>query len=178
MDSPAIARARRGDLSAFEELIRMHERHVFTLAYRLMGNVPDAQDAAQEVYLRLYRQIGSFDEGREFRPWLTRITANVCMDLLRKRRTLVPIESIRPPAAADQTDEAFDVEQRRLLVNKALETLPAKQRAAIVLRDVEGLSTAQVAEALGTTETTIRSQISTGRLRLRQVVQQLLRRKS
>ena len=176
MNNPAIAQARRGDLAAFEEVLRTHERQIFTLAYRLMGNVPDAQDAAQEVYLRLYRQIGSFDEEREFRPWLNRITANVCTDMLRKRRAMVPLDSVES-SSADRPDQALDMEQRRELVNRALESLPPKQRAAIVLRDVEGLSTAEVAEVLASTETTVRSQISTGRLRIRKMIEQFLRRK-
>ena len=172
-----IRRARRGDLDAFDSILRTQERRVLTLAYRLMGNLPDAQDAAQEVYLRLYRQIGSFDEGRELQPWLNRITANVCTDLRRKRRTLVPIDSV-VPVSASRTDEGLEQQEQRALVAMALGQLPARQRAAIVLRDVEGLSTSEVAEALNSTETTVRSQISTGRTRLKQVIGKLLGRKS
>lgn len=172
-----IRRARRGDLDAFEAILRTQERCVLTLAYRLMGNLPDAQDAAQEVYLRLYRQIGSFEEGRDLKPWVNRITANVCTDLLRKRRTLVSLDSISP-VSADRTDGALEQKERRALVAAALLRLPARQRAAIVLRDMDGLSTAEVAEALQSSETTVRSQISTGRTRLRQIIGKLLRRKS
>jgi RNA polymerase sigma-70 factor (ECF subfamily) len=164
-----IHRARKGDLNAFEELLRMHERRVFSLAYRMMGNVPDAQDAAQEVYLRLYKGLRSIQEGRELQPWLNRVTANICTDLLRRRRKLIPIDLLALAA-----EEQFDREEQRAMVAAALETLPSKQRQAILLRDVEGLSTAEVATTLGSSETTVRSQISTGRARMRDW---LLRRK-
>ena len=168
--SGLVRRAKAGDLAAFEEIIRLHEKHVLRIAIRMLGNLADAQDAAQETLLRLHQQLKSFDDAREFRPWLSRMTVNVCLDLLRKRRTVVPIGAITPPAAKGNPEDLASLEERRRMMTAALAQLPEKQRAAIVLRDVEGLSTAEVADALGSSESTVRSQISTARVRLRELL--------
>ncbi len=162
--SGLVRRAKAGDLAAFEEIIRLHEKHVLRIAIRMLGNLPDAQDAAQETLLK------GFDDTREFRPWLSRMTVNVCLDLLRKRRTVVSIGTITPPAAKGNPEDLASLEERRQMMTAALAQLPEKQRAAIVLRDVEGLSTAEVADALGSSESTVRSQISTARVRLRELL--------
>jgi RNA polymerase sigma-70 factor (ECF subfamily) len=143
----------------FESLLFRHERMVYRLALRLLGNAEDARDAAQEVFLRLHRSLPSVDASRDAGPWLYRVTANVATDMLRTRRTMVPIDTV-PLASRTPQYNGRDIEA-------ALARLPEKERAAIVLRDIEGLSTAEVAEALGSSETTVRSQISTARVKLR-----------
>ena len=166
---------RAGDPADFEQILRRHERTVFRIAYRMLGNVADAQDAGQEVFLRLHKHLKSFDDSRAVGPWLYRVTVNVCNDQLRtrKRTTLLP-----DLVAPERTDEATDTAERRKIAAAALESLPEKERAAVVLRDIEGLSTSEVAEILGTSESTVRSQISTGRVKLTKFVEQVLRRHS
>ncbi len=171
-----IRRAREGDLAAFEQLILLHERRVLRTALRLLARPEDAADAAQEVYLRLFRHLRRFDERRDFATWLYRITVNVCRDVHRRRQrnpTLSLEEmgarapSVEPRAdAPDPFDEFAQAEERRIMT-EALGALPEKERAALVLRDLEGLSTAEVAEVLGSSETTVRSQISRARIKLR-----------
>ncbi len=173
----ALARARRGDEAAFEELMRMHERQVLLTSLRLLGRLEDAQDAAQEVFLKLYRNLRVFDSIAEIRPWLYRVTVNVCHDLARKRGLLAGEEDGCDIAVDDEGDERIDLAQQRELVAEALTHLPEKERAAIVLREIEGLDTAEVASILGSTPATVRTQVSTGRARLRGIVARLLRRK-
>jgi RNA polymerase sigma-70 factor (ECF subfamily) len=170
----ALARARRGDEAAFEELMRMHERQVLRTALRLLGRVEDAEDVAQEVFLRLYRNLCGFQALAEIRPWLYRVTFNVCCDLGRRRF----VAELPDEVAVEQTQESdVSLEQRRGLLAEALAYLPEKERAAVVLREIEGLDTAQVAEILGSTPVTVRTQVSTGRARLREIVARLERRK-
>ena len=166
-----LERAIAGDVSAFEQILLRYERRVLSVAWRLLGKQEDAQDAAQEVFLRAFRYLHRFDRRRPFEPWLMKMTVNVCHDLSKKRREH-PGETIDPDfvrAASDPHGELHSEEQKRILW-RALQELPEKERAAIVLRDIEGLSTAEVAEALGSSEPTVRSQISNARLKIRKML--------
>ena len=176
----ALERAIAGDRAAFDELILCFERRVFMTAWRLLGSKEDAQDAAQEVFLRLYRHLRRVDPKRPLLPWLYRITVNVCHDVHRKRRwsnTLAAEEADPATLVSDPAGEITRAEQKRVIA-EALKTLTEKERAAIILRDIEGLSTAEVASTLGSSETTVRSQISTGRVKIRKFVDRLEKRRS
>jgi len=151
------------------------------MALRLLGSQDDARDAAQEVFLRLYRYAGSIDASRPLRPWLYSVTMNVCRDVLRRRgaeearvdRSGAEYAAADPGASAD--DGAIAAQRQRLL-RQALVKMPERERLAIVLRDVEGFDTREVARMLGTSEVTIRSQVSRGRLRLKRLVDRLTKR--
>jgi RNA polymerase sigma-70 factor (ECF subfamily) len=137
--------------------VLLHERLVLRLAQRLLLNRDMAQDAAQEVFLRLHGKLSKFQEGKELGPWLYRITVNVCHDLRRRSKPVLPLD-LAPVPSDDTPDPEQLVQraQRRELVAAALEELTRREREAIVLRDLEGLSTAEVARILGSTETTVR----------------------
>jgi RNA polymerase sigma-70 factor (ECF subfamily) len=162
-----------GEPRTFEALLRTHEVMVARTALGLTGNRQDAQDAAQEVFLRLHRSLGKIDDSRNLSGWLYRVTVNVCRDILRKRRNIDSLDEARfsvPSCTEEQVGRA----QQLKLVEEALRTLPEKERAAVTLRDLEGLSTREVAEILGSSEATVRSQISAARLKIRK----MLRRRS
>ena len=162
-----LARAKAGDSDAFNVLMMRHEQRVVRLAWRMLGSREDALDAAQETFFRVFRHIRTFDERRDFAAWLYRIAVNVCRDLARKRRPETPLELVVEwPVDEAQEDEAIEAQQRRLL-QKALATLSAKERAAIVLRDLEGIETAEVARLLNCTQSTVRSQICSARMKIR-----------
>ncbi len=149
----------------FDQLFRRYERQVFLTSLRLLGNREDARDAAQEVFFRLYKHIGRLDRARDPGPWLYRITVNVCRDVARKRQGGEPLPELAVSGEAHA--ELARGEQRRL-VAEGLRRLPAKERAALVLRDIEGLSTAEVARILESAEGTVRSQVSRARVRIRE----------
>jgi RNA polymerase sigma-70 factor (ECF subfamily) len=177
-DQPdVLARARRGDEAAFEELMRIHERQVLLTSLRLLGRMEDAQDAAQETFLKLYRNLRIFGSLAEIRSWLYRVTVNACHDLARKRGLLAAEGPGLDVPVEDGGDERIGLEQQRVLLAEALKYLPEKERAAIVLREIEGLETGEVAAILGSTPATVRTQVSTGRARLRSIVTRLSRRK-
>ncbi len=161
--------AQAGDLAAFERILIRYERLVLRLALRLLGDPADAEDAAQEVYVRLHRHLGRFDSSREFQPWLYRVTVNVCRDQARRRPRLTePLDAL---AAADPApDEQADAAERRRILAAGIETLTVRERSAVVLRDIEGLTTAEVARILGSTQATVRSHLSNARLKLRDFV--------
>ena len=176
----ALERAMAGDRAAFDELLRCYERRVLMTAWRMLGSKEDAQDAAQEVFLRLYRHLHRIDPKRPLLPWIYRMTVNVCHDLHRKRRREVEVNpgEIDPASlTADPAGEIMRAEQKQM-VAAALQTLTEKERAAVVLRDIQGLSTSEVAGILGSRETTVRSQISSARVKIKKLVEKMERRRS
>jgi len=174
----AIAAAKAGDLAAFEILMRQYERMVLVTALRLLGNIEDAKDASQEVFLRLYRNLGKVEAAGSFPGWLYRVTVNVCHDMGRKRTANVPMDEVPdlPAPGADPGESAAGAERQRVL-HMSLRMLSGKERAALVLRDLEGLSTSEVAQALGSSEATVRSQISQARVKVRHFVERYFRRR-
>lgn len=172
--SELAVRARGGDDEAFEALVQATQRRVSGLAWRLLGNAEDARDATQEVYLRVHRFLKGYRAGDEFHPWLYRIAVNVCRDQARRRRPTVPLaEEEADRAAPDDSERRAVDSQRSALLRRALATLPEKERFALVMRDLEGLATEDVARALGSTPTTVRSQISSARKRVRAFFEEL-----
>jgi RNA polymerase sigma-70 factor (ECF subfamily) len=163
---------------AFEELMVRYQRQVIGTALRLLGNRDDARDAAQEVFYRLYKHFGQLDPGLDPGAWLYRVTVNVCHDVRRKRTEFALAEGFEAGTETPGWDAGLDMEKRREVLQRALRRLPEKERAAVVLREVEGLSTAEVAEALGSSEATVRSQVSMAKVKLRNWCEALLRRKS
>jgi RNA polymerase sigma-70 factor (ECF subfamily) len=181
-----VALAKAGDHAAFEQLMHGSERRVASTAWRLLGEREEARDATQETFLRAYKYLDGFKPGNDFDGWLYRITVNVCRDALRKRaaqgnalppREGEPGEGRGPePIAADTgAEEVAVLAQRRAIVARALATLPEKERTAVVLRDIEGRPTEEVARLMNTRPATVRSQISTGRTKIKLFYERLLR---
>ena len=169
--------ARAGDLAAFDTLMRQYERLVLVTALRLLGSMPDAQDISQEVFLKLYRNLSKVGES-SVTSWLYRVTVNACHDHRRRRRPESPVEFAEqlPTNAADPQQAVTDAERRRIL-EMSLRMLPEKERAALVLRDLEGIPTEEVARILGSSEATVRSQISKARVKVKDFVERYFRRR-
>jgi RNA polymerase sigma-70 factor, ECF subfamily len=170
-----IRRARGGDDEAFARLVEAHQRMVLRTGLRLLGRLDLAQDAAQEAFLRLHRHLDRVDESRELGPWLYRVVVNVCRDMSKRSGARVlaldearETQDVRSDPRA--LDEALRIAEQRRLVQAALLTLPLREREAIVLRDIEGLATSEVARILGSSEGTVRSQVSTARLKIKRYV--------
>jgi RNA polymerase sigma-70 factor, ECF subfamily len=173
-----LAAARSGDLAAFERLIRQYERLVLVTAMRMLGNLEDAQDVSQEVFLRFYRHLGRVESNAAITSWLYRVTVNVCHDLRRKRPAAAPIEDAEfAPAAEGDPQQAVMQMERRKALELGLRHLSEKERTAIVLRDLEGLPTEEVARALGSSQATVRSQIAKGRIKMRGFLERYFRRR-
>jgi RNA polymerase sigma-70 factor, ECF subfamily len=183
-----IERAAAGDTAAFERIMIHSQQRVMAVTWRMLGNEADARDASQEVFLRVYKYLKRFRQDQDFFAWLYGITLNVCRDSLRKRQShsdrFVPLsegaEGVTFEIAAEQADaESIVVQaQQRELVAKAIALLPFKERASIVLRDMEGCSTEEVAQVMKSSATTVRSQISSARKKIRIYCQRQLRKAS
>ena len=168
-----LSAARAGDRAAFELLMRRHERLVLATALRLLGNMADAQDASQDVFLKLFRGLGQVTSDN-IAGWLYRVTVNACHDL-RRRPATEPEDALA--AANDDPQRDLLEAERRELVLRSLSRLSERERQALVLRDLEGLSTAEVARAMGTAEATVRSHIAQARLKMKEFVERSFRRR-
>jgi RNA polymerase sigma-70 factor (ECF subfamily) len=174
-----IERARDGDTRAFEDLARREERALYRHALRIVGTTSDAEDVVQDALFSAWRSIASF-EGLSFRAWLFRIATNRALDQLRsrKRRPELPLDppeddevTWAEPAAPgpDLTQIAGDREALAL-VEAALGTLPAEQRTALLLRDIEGFAYEEIALITAVEIGTVKSRIHRGRLAVRNVL--------
>jgi RNA polymerase sigma-70 factor (ECF subfamily) len=164
-----IEAAKSGDQEAFRHIVERYQGAVYNLAYRMLGTPEEAEDAAQEIFVRIYRQLGRYDPERKFSTWTLAIATNFCIDQLRRRRMqLVPLENIIPWARTRDSGpegEALSSESRDEM-QRLLKRLPEKYRAPLVLRYWEDLSCAEIAEILGVPEGTIKTQIHRARKQL------------
>lgn len=158
-----------GELSeSFEQVVRRREAQVLRTAYRVLCNWADAEDVAQEVFIRLHRHGLDFPNDAAFGAWLYRVTVNLCLDRARSAR---PMEELGEIESGEATAEESAIrEQQKRTLMAALAMLPPKERAAVALREIEGLSTAEVAGILGSTEGTVRSQVAKALTRLRAIM--------
>lgn len=154
-------------MADFDELMRLHEQMVLRTAWHLLGSIADAEDAAQEVFLRLHRNLRRV-EG-DARPWLYRVTVNVCRDLYRARLAAVSLEDAPEPWVEAAAEDVL----ARDLVRQGLHRLSESERVAVVLREIEGRDTAEVAQVLGCSEATVRSHVSNGRAKLKAYVERM-----
>jgi RNA polymerase sigma-70 factor (ECF subfamily) len=175
-----VRRTLAGDAAAFEQIMIRHERRVFTLAMKLLGSSDDAKDAVQEVFLRAFKYIHRFNVQKRIEPWLMQMTVNVCRNIGRNRQrrwNMFPDTVQTAAAAADDRRDPYSglaEEQDRRLLWKALDALPQKERMALILRDIDGLSTSEVAQILASSETTVRSQISRARVRMKETIARMM----
>jgi len=183
-DAELVERARAGDLAAFEALTNRYERRIYTLAMRILGNQHDAEDVTQQTFLNALEHLEDFRGDSSFATWLFRIATNAALKIIRKRRGLDTVSLEQSTELQDGSDTiphpeyiadwrqtpdrlAQQAETRRVL-EQALAELDEKHRLVFLLRDVEGLSIKETAEALGLTEANVKVRLLRARLQLRE----------
>ena len=169
-----LLRMQGGDEAAFEALVRLYEKKIYTLCRRMCGNDEDAQDAAQEAFLSLWRSAKSFRGDASLSTWLYRLATNACIDLLRRnqrsgeRVSLDDEETTFEIAdTAPLPEQALERRETQKLISEGLAALPEEYRAILLLREAEGLSYTEIAEAMHMELGTVKSRISRGRVLLR-----------
>jgi RNA polymerase sigma-70 factor (ECF subfamily) len=178
-EADLLARVRKGDLAAFNLLVDHYQTAVFNLCMRMLSTPQTAEDTTQEAFIAAYRHLDKF-RGGSFRSWLFRIAANACYDELRRRKSRAASsldepsgEDERPFDAQDPSpspeDRAEAAELRDVLA-RALGAIPADQRLAVSLCDVQGLDYSEIAEVMQCSLGTVKSRIARGRLRLRAIL--------
>jgi len=176
-DRDVVARARSGDRAAFEELVRLHQRGVYTLALRHTGSADDALDISQEAFLRAFKSLPAFHGGSAFSTWMYRLTLNLCVDHARKNKRTVPFSALGEedsgglceiPDLRYLPENEAEMSELRGALSECIEKLPEDRRAVFILRAVNGLSYAEIAEALSLGEGTVKSRLSRAREQLKQ----------
>lgn len=165
-----------GNINDFEQLVTAYEKNVYNLALRMVGDPDDAADITQETFIKAYRALGSFRGDSKFSSWIYRIASNVCLDFLRSRsrRAQVPLSfenedaegEIELPDMSQNPEKVLMKKLSMEAVRRGMEKLPPKQRQILVLRELCGLSYAELAQTLSVEEGTVKSRIFRARKRL------------
>jgi RNA polymerase sigma-70 factor, ECF subfamily len=162
-----VFRARQGDQEAFARLVEAYQVPVYNLAYRMLGVPTEAEDAAQETFIRAYTRLDTFDPARKFSSWILSIASHHCVDRLRRRGNVVSMEDVSarqwlPDEHPKPEEQALGREQSRI-IHTILERLPAQYRLVIILRYWHDLSYEEIAEMTHTTESAVKSRLHRAR---------------
>jgi RNA polymerase sigma-70 factor (ECF subfamily) len=159
-----ISQARKGDSTAFGNLVEMYQRPVFSLCYRMLGNSNDAEDAAQESFIRAFRYLKKYDPNRSFATWLLSIASHYCIDRMRKRKLdtvstdVLPAEIV-PDRNAPNPEREYRQQEKEVLIQSMLDDLKPTDRAAIILRYWHQYSEVEIADALDLSVSAVKSRL-------------------
>src|SRR4051812_26690190 len=175
-----IERCLAGDQAAWEEIVRLHWRKVFNIAYKFVGRHDLAEDLTQDVFLKLFKSLDTFDRRANFQTWLISVSRNLCIDhyrSVRKERETVNREvdpaDLSPPAPEKSAYALLEQRDRVDLLRRALENLAPTLRTAVMLRDIQELTYQEIADRLHLPEGTVKSRINRGRTELARQIQKL-----
>ena len=175
-EAELVSRAKNGDRNAFGELVCIHAQGVRNVIYRMCGDAQIAEDAAQETFIQAWLHLASYRPHVPLRGWLYRIALNAATDMLRKERRILPgpLEDLDLPDSGLGPEVRFFQDERAALIRKAVLSLPDACRAVLVLREYEGLSYQEIAEALDIPPGTVMSRLNYARKLLRNKLEQRL----
>jgi RNA polymerase sigma-70 factor (ECF subfamily) len=175
-----IQRCLAGDQDAWAQIVRQHWRKVFNIAYKFTGKHDEAEDLTQDVFLKIFKSLNTFDQRANFQTWLVSVSRNLCIDHYRsvrkERETIdrdVDAGELTPAAATVSPIAALEQADRVALLKKAMAQLPPTLRMAVLLRDIQELSYQEIAERLGLPEGTVKSRINRGRTELARQIRRL-----
>lgn len=175
-----IERCLAGDQPAWEDIVRLHRRKVFNIAYKFVGRHDLAEDLTQDVFLKLFKSLDTFDRRANFQTWLISVSRNLCIDhyrSVRKERQTMNTDidpSTLTPASHDRSAYAqLELRDRVQLLRTALETLPPTLRTAVLMRDIQEMTYQEIADQLQVPEGTVKSRINRGRTELARQIQKM-----
>jgi RNA polymerase sigma-70 factor (ECF subfamily) len=175
-----IQRCLKGEQTAWESIVKLHWRKVFNVAYKFVGKHDEAEDLTQEIFLKIFRSLNTFDRRANFQTWLISVSRNLCIDHYRsvrkERETIdrqVDAGELTPASKEPGPIVALEQRDRVALLRQALARLPEALRTAVVLRDLQELSYQEIADQLGLPEGTVKSRINRGRTELARQVRKL-----
>ena len=175
-----IERCLAGDQVAWADIVRQHWRRVFNVAYKFVGKHDEAEDLTQDIFLKIFKSLHTFDRRANFQTWLISVSRNLCIDHYRsvrkERETIdrdVDAGDLSPISRETGPYHALEFSDQRLVLRKALDLLPPTLRSAVLLRDIRGMAYQEIAERLDLPEGTVKSRINRGRLELVRQIQRL-----
>lgn len=169
-----LDKAQKGDMSAFEDLVKAHEGFVYSIAYKMLGNAQDAEDAAQETFIKPYISLAGFRGESKFSVWLYRLASNVCIDMLRRKKDTVSLSigdedeetTLDIPDHRFQPETLLEKKELREAVQEGLTQLPETFRTPLMMREIGGQSYEEIATVLALDIGTVKSRIFRGRKKL------------
>ncbi|HHY36304.1 MAG TPA: sigma-70 family RNA polymerase sigma factor [Firmicutes bacterium] len=179
-DAELVRRCRQGQQAAFAELVERYEKKVYNLAYRMLGDGEEARDLAQEAFLKAYYALPDFRGESTFSTWLYRITTNLCLDVLRRRKNNIAFSLDEPlqtekgalarqlPAEGEGPEGIVERQELRQLIQRLIDTLPPEQRLVLVMREFQDLTYEEIAAALQCSLGTVKSRLSRARRALKE----------
>jgi RNA polymerase sigma-70 factor (ECF subfamily) len=175
-----IHRCLRGDQTAWDLIVRQHWRKVFNVAYKFVGKHDEAEDLTQDIFLRIFKSLDTFDRRANFQTWLISVSRNLCIDHYRsvrkERETIdrdIDANELSPPSSDRGPFAALEQRDRVMLLRQALGALPKTLRTAVVMRDIQELSYQEIADKLRLPEGTVKSRINRGRTELARQIRKL-----
>ncbi|HVC21129.1 MAG TPA: sigma-70 family RNA polymerase sigma factor [Vicinamibacterales bacterium] len=175
-----IQRCLHGDQAAWNDIVRLYWRKVFNVAYKFVGKHDEAEDLTQDIFLKVFRSLGTFDRRANFQTWLISVSRNLCIDHYRsvrkERETIdrgVDAAELSPVSVETSPYAAVEQQDRVALLRVALQALPETLRTAVVMRDIQELSYQEIAERLALPEGTVKSRINRGRGELASQIRRL-----
>lgn len=177
-DTELVAKIKKGDMNAFDKLVSEYNKRVINIAYSLLSDREEALDAAQEVFIRVYKNIGNFRGDSSLSTWIYRITKNICTDILRKRKgVVISLDDEQEDAPkleiADESSSPEHISERNeknRIVREAIAALDENQRTLITLYDINGLSYEEIAAVLKCPLGTVKSRLYRARESLRKIL--------
>ncbi len=180
-DEELVKRVKNGDIDAFEEIIAKYEKRVFGLIYNVIKNENEIEDVAQEVFMKVYKNIDKFKGNSSLYTWIYRITANLCLDYIKKKKEVIYIDEklqlddgevdFQIPSNEKLQDELYEEKELKEKLQKSIAKLPEKQQMMIILRDIKGFSYEEISEILEMKLGTVKSQINRARLKLKELLE-------
>jgi RNA polymerase sigma-70 factor (ECF subfamily) len=175
-----IERCLKGDQRAWDDIVRLYWRKVFNVAYKFVGRQDEAEDLTQDIFLKLFKSLKTFDRRANFSTWLISVSRNLCIDHYRSMRREhdvvthdVDVVTLARPSVIDSPQAALEQRDRVALLRAALDKLAPSLRTAVMLRDIQELSYQEIAEKLGVPEGTVKSRINRGRTELSRQIARL-----
>jgi RNA polymerase sigma-70 factor (ECF subfamily) len=175
-----IRRCLDGDQAAWDDIIRQHWRKVFNIAYKFVGRHEEAEELTQDIFLKVFKSLGTFDRRANFQTWLVSVSRNLCIDHYRRVRQeraavdrTVDADTLTPETREPGPMVTLERRDRVALLQRALASLPSALRTAVVMRDLKELSYQEIADALAVPEGTVKSRINRGRAELARQVERL-----
>jgi RNA polymerase sigma-70 factor (ECF subfamily) len=178
LDDELLARLRRGDAQAFEDLVRTYQHRVFGVGWRMLGSRAEAEEIAQETFLRAHRALGEFRGEARLGTWLYAIASRLCLNRLAagdRRHPRADEEALdRVPSSVTDAATALERTELQTALHEAIAALPEDRRIVVVLRDLEGLGYEEIAEVLGLELGTVRSRLHRARMELKAKLERFL----
>lgn len=179
-DEELVEKIKKGDIDAYEEIIKKYENKVCGIIYHMIKNQNDVEDLAQEVFIKVYKNLSKFKGDSSLYTWIYKITVNLCLDEVKKRKNIIYLdeklevedgELERELPSSDKTQvELYEEKELKEKLHKCIGKLPEKQRVMIVLRDIKGFSYEEISEITSVKLGTVKSQINRARLKLKELL--------